>query len=472
MLLLPNDEDAVSEPNTRRRTSRASHRVETVSSDVPTVVIVGRPNVGKSTLFNRLTGARRSITHDLPGVTRDRVIGEAARPRGGSVVVVDTGGFEADTEAVIPAQIRRQALAAVESAHVAILLVDGAAGLTPGDEELATALRRTGKPVVLVVNKSDRRDARLGFGEFTGLGFEVVVLSAEHGLGLDELWDCLEPALPPPVESTATAAPELAIAIVGRPNVGKSSLLNAMLGEDRVIVSAVPGTTRDSVDTLVHWGERTLRLIDTAGIRRKGRTDRGPEVLAVVMARRAVERAHVCLLLLDAVEGVTAQDAHVAGIINEAGRAAVVVVNKADLLEGGEPDRQKALERQILERFKFLKGTPVLFISALERRGLDRVLPAAGVVGDAFFLRVGTGELNRVLHAAWERQPPPGGRRPARLYYATQLSGGPPRFMLFWSGGELHFSYQRFLENALRDAFPLAGVPIRFIMRGKRERSA
>lgn len=438
---------------------------------LPTIVIVGRPNVGKSTLFNRLTGTRRAITHDLPGVTRDRVIGEASRPGGGAVVVVDTGGFEADAEAVIPAQIRRQALAAVESAHVAVLLVDGATGLTPGDEELAAALRRTGKPVVLAVNKADRRDARLGFGEFTGLGFEVVVLSAEHGHGLDELWGRLEEALPAPAEGVA-ATPELAIAIVGRPNVGKSSLLNALLGEERVIVSPVPGTTRDSVDTVVRWGERTLRLVDTAGIRRKGRTDRGPEVLAVLMARRAVERAHVCLLLLDAGEGVTAQDAHVAGLINEAGRAAVVVVNKADLLEGGEPDRRKALERQILERFKFLKGTPVLFVSARERRGLDRVLPAAGAMGDAFFLRIGTGELNRALRAAWERQPPPGGRRPARLYYATQLSGGPPRFMLFWSGGELHFSYLRYLENALRDAFPLAGVPIRFIMRGKRERSA
>lgn len=461
----------MSEPRPRRRATRGHPPVEAVVPTLPTIVIVGRPNVGKSTFFNRLTGARRAITHDLPGVTRDRVIGEAARPGGGAVVVVDTGGFEADTEAVIPAQIRRQALAAVESAHVAVLLVDGAAGLTPGDEELAAALRRTGKPVVLAVNKADRRDARLGFGEFTGMGFEVVVLSAEHGHGFDELWEWLEAALPPPAE-TGPAARELAVAIVGRPNVGKSSLLNALLGEERVIVSAVPGTTRDSVDTVVRWGDRTLRLIDTAGIRRKGRTDRGPEVLAVVMARRAVERAHVCLLLLDAVEGVTAQDAHVAGLINEAGRAAVVIVNKADLLEAGEPDRQRTLERQILERFKFLKGTPVLFISALERRGLDRILPAAAAVGDAFFLRVGTGELNRALHAAWERQPPPGGRRPARLYYATQLSGGPPRFMLFWSGGELHFSYLRYLENALRDAFPLAGVPIRFIMRGKRERSA
>ncbi|HPC81944.1 MAG TPA: ribosome biogenesis GTPase Der [Thermoanaerobaculaceae bacterium] len=461
----------MSEPRQRRRSDRSHPPVEAVAPEIPTVVIVGRPNVGKSTLFNRLTGARRAITHDLPGVTRDRVIGEASRPGGGTVAVVDTGGFEADTEAVIPVQVRRQALAAVATAHVAILLVDGAAGLTPGDEELAAALRRTGTPAVLAVNKADRRDARLGFGEFTALGFETVVLSAEHGHGLDELWERLEAVLPPPVEQ-GPAAPELAIAIVGRPNVGKSSLLNAVLGEERVIVSDVPGTTRDSVDTVVRWGDRTLRLIDTAGIRRKGRTDRGPEVLAVVMARRAVERAHVCLLLLDAAEGVTAQDAHVAGLINDAGRAAVVVVNKADLLDIGDPDRRRTLEGQILERFKFLKGTPVLFVSALERRGLDRILPAAAAVGDGFFLRVGTGELNRVLHAAWERQPPPGGRRPARLYYATQLSGGPPRFMLFWSGGELHFSYLRYLENALREAFPLAGVPIRFIMRGKRERSA
>ncbi|HPW54261.1 MAG TPA: ribosome biogenesis GTPase Der [Thermoanaerobaculaceae bacterium] len=461
----------MSELRSKRRAARGHPPIEAVVPTLPTIVIVGRPNVGKSTFFNRLTGVRRAITHNLPGVTRDRVIGEAARPGGGAVVVVDTGGFEADSEAVIPAQIRRQALAAVESATVAVLLVDGAAGLTPGDEELAAALRRTGKPVALVVNKADRRDARLGFGEFSGLGFDVVVLSAEHGHGFDELWEWLEAVLPPPAE-TSPVVPELAVAIVGRPNVGKSSLLNALLGEERVIVSAVPGTTRDSVDTVVRWGDRTLRLVDTAGIRRKGRTDRGPEVLGVVMARRAIERAHVCLLLLDAGEGVTAQDAHVAGLINEAGRAGVVVVNKADLLEAGEPDRRRMLERQILERFKFLKGTPVLFTSARERWGLERILPAAAAGGDAFFLRVGTGELNRTLHAAWDRQPPPGGRRPGRLYYATQLSGGPPRFMLFWSGGELHFSYLRYLENVLRDAFPLAGVPIRFIMRGKRERSA
>jgi GTP-binding protein len=245
-----------------------------------------------------------------------------------------------------------------------------------------------------------------------------------------------------------------------------------MLGEERVIVSAVPGTTRDAVDTVVRWGERTVRLIDTAGIRRKGRTDRGPEVLAVVMAKRAVERAHVCILLLDPTEGITAQDAHVAGIINDAGRAVAVVVNKADLLTDADPGRRRVLEEQVIERLKFLKGTPMLFISARTGAGLEQVMPTAVTLGDGFFLRIGTGELNRVLHAAWDRQPPPGGKRPARFYYATQLSGGPPRIMLFWSGGELHFSYMRYLENSLREAFPLAGVPIRFIMRGKRERSA
>ncbi|MCU0293499.1 MAG: ribosome biogenesis GTPase Der [Thermoanaerobaculaceae bacterium] len=463
----------MSEHSGRRRTP--PHRVipvEAVADTVPTVVVVGRPNVGKSTLFNRLTGARRSITHDLPGVTRDRVVGDARRPRGGSVVLVDTGGFEADSEAVIPAQVRQQALAAVQSAHVAILLVDGAAGLTAGDEELATALRRANRPVVVAVNKADRRDASLGFNEFSRLGFPVVLISSEHGLGIEELWDQLEPHLPPPADNEVAPGRELGIAIVGRPNVGKSSLLNALLGEERVIVSAVPGTTRDAVDTVVRWGERTVRLIDTAGIRRKGRTDRGPEVLAVVMAKRAVERAHVCILLLDPTEGITAQDAHVAGIINDAGRAVAVVVNKADLLTDADPGRRRVLEEQLIERLKFLKGTPMLFISARTGAGLDQVMPTAVTLGDGFFLRIGTGELNRVLHAAWDRQPPPGGKRPARFYYATQLSGGPPRIMLFWSGGELHFSYMRYLENALREAFPLAGVPIRFIMRGKRERSA
>ena len=437
----------------------------------PTIAIVGRPNVGKSTLVNRLARSRRSLTHDLAGMTRDRVAADAPRPAGGTVVVVDTGGFEPESELPIPAKVREQAMIAVADADAVVLLVDGAQGLVPADSEIAGELHRAGKPVVVAVNKQDRRDAAHGDAEFAALGFPVVAISAEHGLGIGDLWDELEAVLPSPQEEGEPEQAELSVAIVGRPNVGKSSLLNRLLGEERVLVSEVPGTTRDAVDTLVACGSRTVRLIDTAGIRRKGRTDEGPEVLSVVMARRAIERAEVCLLLVDAGEGLTAQDTHVAGYVSEAGRGVVVVVNKVDLVAGEDREARRRLKEQVLDRLKFLKDTPTVFVSALSGAGLPHVLPAALEVGEAFRLRVGTGELNRVLRAAWERQPPPAGRRPPRLFYATQAGTAPPRFVLFVSGtGRLHFSYLRYLENTVRAAFPLAGTPIRFRIRGKSDR--
>lgn len=431
----------------------------------PLIAIVGRPNVGKSTLFNRLTGTRKALTHDLPGVTRDRVAGEAARPGGGFVVVVDTGGFEPDSEELFPALVRRQALKAIGEATVVVMVVDGGTGLLPQDEEVAAVLRRLGVPVVLAVNKADRRDARLGAGEFAALGFPFVAVSAEHGLGIDELWEECERFLPPPASDLKLATPELSVAVVGRPNVGKSSLLNTLLREERFLVSPVPGTTRDAVDTLVEVAGRVVRLVDTAGIRRRGRTDRGPEVLSVVMARKALERAHVCLLVLDASAGVTAQDTHIAGLALEQGRAAMVVVNKCDLLPPG-PYVRRRLAAEVVEALQFLKGTPVVLASALTGAGVERILPRACQVGDAYLSRIPTGELNRVLRAAWEAHPPPQGRRAARLYFATQVSSGPPTVVLMTSTERpLHFSYLRHLENALRQAFSLEGVPIRFIMR-------
>ena len=432
----------------------------------PTLALVGRPNVGKSTLFNRLTRSRRALTHDLPGVTRDRVVGEARRPGDGIVLVVDTGGLDPEAEALIPRLVREQVLVAVRGADAVVLVADGSAGVVPQDEEVAALLRRAGRPVVVAVNKADRTLAALGAAEFSRLGFPVVAVSAEHGLGIGELWEAVAPFLPAS-EDAAAAPPELAVAIVGRPNVGKSSLLNALLGEERALVSAIPGTTRDTVDSLVAVQGRVVRLVDTAGIRRRGRTEQGPEVLSVVMARKAIERAQVCLVVLDAGEGVTAQDTHVAGEVIEAGRAVVVVVNKADLLPAGREARD-TLAARVIERLKFIKGTPVHFTSACAGRGVRNVLPLALRVGDAFTRRLGTGELNRVLRAAWERRPPPGGRRPERLYYAAQIGSAPPRIALFTSfKREPHFSYMRYLENALRDAFPFDGVPIRFIMRAK-----
>ena len=431
-----------------------------------TIAIVGRPNVGKSTLFNRLTRSRKALTHDLPGVTRDRVAADARRPAGGTVVVVDTGGFEPESGESIPIQIRRQALRAVADADAVVLVVDGAQGIVPADEEIAAILHRAGRPVVLAVNKEDRRDAADAEGDFGRLGFPAVAISAEHGRGISSLWEALEPHLPPPDEAVAPAV-ELAVAIVGRPNVGKSSLLNRLLGEERVLVSEVPGTTRDAVDTMLEWRGHRLRLVDTAGIRRRGRTERGPEVLSVVMARKAIERAQVCLLLLDGGEGVTAQDTHVAGLVSEAGRGAVVIVNKADLLPAGEGVRRESAER-IRERLKFMHDTPLLFASALSGSGVAKILARALDVGAGYTRRVATGELNRVLRAAWERHPPPGGKRPVRLYYATQTGSAPPRFALFTSTTTgLHFSYMRYLENALREAFPFEGVPVTFIMRGR-----
>ncbi len=438
----------------------------------PTLAIVGRPNVGKSTLFNRLARMRRAITHDVAGMTRDRVASDAPRPAGGVVVLVDTGGFEPDSEALIPAMVREQALTAVSEADAVVLLVDGSAGLLPADAEIAGQLHRTGRPVVVAVNKDDRRDAAHAHAEFATLGFPVVTISAEHGVGIGDLWDELELVLPPPEEEGEAVAAELSVAIVGRPNVGKSSLLNRLLGEERVLVSEIPGTTRDSVDTLLALGTHSVRLIDTAGIRRKGRTDQGPEVLSVLMARRAIERAEVCLLVVDAKEGLTAQDTHVAGYIDEAGRGVVVAVTKADLIAEQGRGGQERVKDQVLHHLKFLKDTPLLFVSSLTGAGVPHLLPAALEVGQAFRLRIGTGELNRILRAAWQKQPPPGGKRPPRLLYATQTGSGPPRFVLFVSGtGKLHFSYVRYLENALRQAFPLAGVPIRFKIQGKSGRT-
>ncbi len=439
------------------------------------VVIVGRPNVGKSTLFNRLTRSRKALVHDLPGVTRDRIVGEAMVPGGRMVTVVDTGGLLLDSADGYLPLIRSQAEAAIRDADVVLFLLDGAAGMLPEDREIGVFLRSSGRPVVVVANKSDTAVAEHQSAELYSLGLgDPVLVSAEHGMGLNELWEAVEPHLgegdaPGDDEAGDEEAAEPRVAIIGRPNVGKSSLLNRLLGEARVMVSDVAGTTRDAVDVLLQHEGASIRFVDTAGIRRKGRTDRGPEVLSVVMARQAIERADVCLLLVDATEGVTRQDAHVGGYAWEAGRAVVLVMNKWDLVSDRE-DARRRLDGQIEHQLTFLRDAPSLYLSALTGQGVHRVLPTLAGLAEAYQSRVTTADLNRVLREAWQRQPPSiRGHREPKLYYAAQVRQGPPGFALVTNLKEKpHFSYRRYLENVLRDAFGFAGVPIRVMIRGRR----
>ncbi len=444
----------------------------------PTVVIVGRPNVGKSTLFNRLTGSRRALVHDLPGVTRDRIIAEAHWPGGDRVTVVDTGGLLLGSDDHYVALIRSQAKSALQDGDVVLFLVDGLSGPVPEDREIAGLLRSLDLPSVVVVNKGDRAGVELNAQEFFGLGLgDPVLISAEHGTGISELWDTIRPLVPgsesdaadDPDRDTASPSGEVQVAFIGRPNVGKSSLLNRLAGEPRVLVSERPGTTRDAVDVLVERDQQRFRFVDTAGIRRKGRTDRGPEVLSVVMARRHLERAHLCLFLLDASQELSRQDAHVAGLAWEAGRAVAVVANKMDLI--AEPGRRRQqLEDQAGQHLKFLRHAPWAFLSALTGKGVPRLFGLMQNLHQAFSIRVSTSEVNRILRPAWERRPPPmAGKKAPKLYYASQFRNGPPGFVLLTNlSREPHFSYLRYLENILRETLDLAGVPIRVIIRERR----
>ncbi len=440
-------------------------------SRTPVVVIVGRPNVGKSTLFNRLTASRRALVHDLPGVTRDRIVGEARAPGGGTVTVVDTGGLLLEDEDRFIPLIRAQAETALRAADAVIFLLDGEAGPIPEDADIAGYLRAIGTPIVVAVNKADRKNVDLAAHELYALGLgDPVVISAEHGTGIADLWEALAPHLEPAGDDLEDDEGwrDARVAIIGRPNVGKSSLLNRLVGEPRVLVSEVPGTTRDAVDVLVESDGARYRFVDTAGIRRRGRTDRGPEVLSVVMARRAVRRAHVCLVLVDAAEGITKQDAHVAGLAWEAGRGVILVVNKWDLADDRQAWRER-LEAEAGRHLKFMRHAPVLFLSAATGAGLGKLLPAVAAVHRAYRLEASTSQVNAVLRPAWERQPPSAGGREAKLFYATQVGTGPPSFVLFTNlNRKVHFSYLRYIENVLREQFGLAGVPIRVMIRGRK----
>ncbi|HVS02344.1 MAG TPA: ribosome biogenesis GTPase Der [Thermoanaerobaculia bacterium] len=425
---------------------------------MPTVSIIGRPNVGKSTLFNRLVGRRRAIVHDLPGVTRDRIVGEADVGIDHRLQLVDTGGLAPDAAL----GLNEQVLLAVEESDLLLLVVDGKEGLTSADRAVWEQLRRYDKPTQLVVNKADTRHAREGYGEFYALGIPTVhLVSAEHGAGVEDLREALSRALP---ESLPRRAEAPAVAIVGRPNVGKSSLLNRIVGEPRVLVSPEPGTTRDPIDTLIRRHGKDYLLIDTAGIRRRSRVSGTPEELAVMMARRQLERADVALLVLDAAAGVTTGDLSIAGTAWELGRGVVVAVNKWDLLDD---DRRQHLERG-WERLEQLLAAPRrVNVSAATGRGVGRIFGPLDETLAAFRRQFGTGEVNRLFEqAVTEHQPPSLQGRPWKLFYATQVATGPPTFMLFANRPlPRHHAYRRYLENRLRQTLGLEGVPVRLVVR-------
>lgn len=449
----------------------------------PVVALVGRPNVGKSTLFNRLIGARTAIVEDIPGTTRDRIYGESDW-NGVGFIVIDTGGLEAPSElgaarlrapgavalakdsALFVTHIQNQAQVAIAEADVIVFVVDGREGVTAADEDVAEVLRLSAKPIFIAVNKSEGTKTQLNAVEFWNLGLsEPYPISAYHGDGIGDLLDELVKALPAyPVDEDEEET--VGITIVGRPNVGKSSLLNALMGTERAIVSEVPGTTRDPVDTQLTYSGQAITLIDTAGIRRRGNVEAGIEYYSVLRSLRSIDRSDVALLLIDAVEGVTAQDAHVAGYILEKKKSVVIVVNKWDALE---KDEHTLIEftKKVREDLKFLDYVPVIFISALTHQRVNKVLPTAMEVVTARRHRLGTSEFNNLLGEAYEDAPPPSrnGRR-LRLYYGTQVSNDPPTFIIFVNDPELvHFSYERYLENQIRVHYPFTGTPLQLVFR-------
>jgi GTPase len=464
---------------------------------LPSIVIVGRPNVGKSTLFNRLTGTRRSIVTDEPGITRDRIYGTAVW-RGRPFEIVDTGGLLPDDRALIPREILKQAQAAIADATSLVLVVDARAGATPLDLDLARRLRRTGKPFVVAVNKVDTLRQEDLAAQFYEIGGEIFPFSAEHGLGVDDLLDALtrDFRASTETESVAPEKSEVQVAIIGRPNVGKSTLLNQLAGAERSIVSAEPGTTRDAVDTVVLRGGASYRFIDTAGIRRKGKTNLIAEKLSVMMARRHLERADVALLVADAALGVTASDATIAGYAQESGCSVIVVMNKWDLALEKAQEAAQQLQKQhlkqsqerrplnpkqhpsdptrlapeyevlIREKLKFLPYAPIVFISALTGEHVEKLYALIDRVAEARKRRISTGELNRWLASVdLARGTSPGAHR-VKIYYMTQSTVSPPTFIVFTNQRQrLHFSYERFLENRLREQFDFFGSPIRFIQR-------
>ena len=464
---------------------------------MPTIAIVGRPNVGKSTLFNRLVGSRRAIVGDEPGITRDRLYGEAEW-RGRKLRVVDTGGILPEEKDFIPVEIFRQAKVALEEAEAVILVIDARSELAAPDMELARLLMRTGKPLFLAINKIDSDKQESLLADFHRLGIRNQFgVSAEHGRGIDDLLDAILAVLPNNQELTtentegtkeastggeeeaeALAATETKVAIIGHPNVGKSTLLNQLTGSGRAILSPVPGTTRDAIDELVERDSQKFRFIDTAGMRRKGKTHLMAEKLSVVMARKHLEAADIALLVIDATEGVSALDASIAGYAHESGRSVIIVVNKWDLVASGakqavsqskaariqeskKTNDRNLYEQQLRYALKFLSYAPVLFISAATGKGVEKIFPQIEQVAAERRKRIPTAEMNRFLKQVdFDRASVPASKR-VKIYYMTQAAISPPTFILFTDRPvKLHFSYQRFLENQIREAFGFLGTPI------------
>jgi GTP-binding protein len=442
------------------------------------VVVAGRPNVGKSALFNRLARRRKSLVHDLPGVTRDILETEARLADGRVFRLVDTGGYDPEGREAIPRAVREKAQEAIRDSDLVLLVTDASAGVLPGDEAAAAVIRQSGVPALVVANKIDRKEGREGESEAWNLGFEEVHgVSAEHGDGIDELLTAIAARMPEPGHGTgdighegdedAARPREIAIAIVGRPNVGKSSLSNALLGRERSIVAAVPGTTRDSVDTHLESGGVLFRLVDTAGIRRKGKTDKGPEVLSVVQARKRIEESDLALLVVDASEGPTAQDSTVASYVDDAGKGLVLLANKWDLA-GGE-GKAEAFQDALAEKVPFARHAPMLLVSAKTGRGVARILSTAARVAENRRRRVTTGELNRVLGRPLRDSPPrtAAGRR-LKVFYVAQTGAAPPTFTIVANREEkLHFSEERRIENLIREAADFSGSPIRISVRSR-----
>jgi GTP-binding protein len=497
-------------------TYNSTSTLATTAAGVPTLAIVGRPNVGKSTLFNRIVGSRRAIVGDEPGITRDRLYGDAEW-RGRHLRIVDTGGILPEEKDFIPSEIFRQARVALDEAAAIVMVVDGRSELAGPDLELVRLLRKAGRPLFLAVNKVDGEKQSTLVDNFHRLGIpEMFPVSAEHGRGIDDLLDAIlkvlpeaqspeqepeasrdgvppavarafrprkpgpssEPDVPTSPEAEPEAPHETKVAIIGHPNVGKSTLLNALTASDRAIVSPIPGTTRDAVDEILEHNGRRFRFIDTAGIRRKGKTHLMAEKLSVVMARKHLEAADVALLVIDATEGVSQLDAAIAGYAHESGRSMIIVVNKWDLVTGGaqkpgrpskatrmreskRPGDREAYEERLRYDLKFLNYAPVVFISANTGKGVERIFPLLEKVATERRKRVTTSQMNRFIeHVDFERASVPMRQR-VKILYMTQASVAPPTFVLFTNRAvKLHFSYQRFLENQIREAFGFVGTPI------------